>query len=612
MSLNVVSPEPSNPTGSDRLLRWVVLLAATTPAIAATLSAIGAHWVPGGDQALEVLRISDVGGSHTPLLGAWSRWGWSHPGPALFWLLAPWQRALGNDGVLLGCGLIAISSIGGAVAIGLRRGGTALGALVALAGVVLTSALGLSVLVDVWNPFVALLPFLLFLMLIWSVACDDLVMAPAAAAVGTFCVQAHVGFLPLVGGLCAAAVAAVAVRHLGRRRTSSPEPPHSDRPEGRVRGWIAEHRLATSAIATAVVGVLMWLPVAADEVWGSHNLTALWHYMRSPDSATAGLASALRVMSGQFRIPAPWMGAANTDEHGLSIPAHWGWGAAAVLLLVTAAAWAIRRRRQETALLDAVALVGIGFGIWSTARVTGPLFAYTMQWWWILSMFAAVAVVWTTLDATGARRHRFVPILLVAATGTLGAWAMLRDLPIDPPQPVLSRELAHLVGPTARALDATSTYSIHAVDQRNLGGVGPGMLLGLRQQGIQAFAAPGVGADIQYGTQRVRPPEETDGVLDVVSLEALDDGWEPQPGSREISRYDPLTPAERDEYRRLQRRIRSSLGPSAPPGILQMTTEGDVRRARRHGVSHADIERFRKLEALGSGFAVLLSPTPTP
>lgn len=610
------------------MLRILILLAATAPAVAATVSVVGLHWAPGGDQALEVLRISDVGGPHTPLLGAWSRWGWSHPGPMLFWLLAPWQRALGNDGVLLACGLISVGSLACATLIGFRRGGTALGALLGFAGVVLTRAMGLSVLVDVWNPYVAILPFLVFVLLVWSVTCDDLVMAPFAAAVGTFCVQAHVGFLPLVGGLAGLAAAAVGVRHLrgrarGVRRSSpsarsrdrpgsspQPRPAHLPRPDRTFRGWLSAHRATSSALATVGVLVLLWLPALIDELWGSRNLTSLWRYMRAPGTPTAGWGSAVGIMSAQLHLPAPWMGAPATNDAGLSPMGGWTWAAAAAILLTLAAGWAMHRRRQEAVLLDLVALGAIGLGAWATSRVTGPLFAYTMQWWWIISMLAAVALVWTAIDTFGVGRAMWVPVALLAATVVASAAAVVEDLPVERPQPLVSQALSQLIGPTAAALDPGGTYSVHAVDQRNLGSIGPGMLLALIQRGLHATAAPGDGASIQFGAPRVRPPAETTGVLDVVSLEALDDGWEPPPGTRELTRYDPLTPAERDEMRGLQSRIRSSLGASAPPGILQMNTRADVERARRHDVSERDITRFRYLQSKGSGFAVLLSPPP--
>ena len=44
------------------------------PALVAAVSLLGRHWYGSGDQALEVLRIGDVGGQHTPLVGVVAVW----------------------------------------------------------------------------------------------------------------------------------------------------------------------------------------------------------------------------------------------------------------------------------------------------------------------------------------------------------------------------------------------------------------------------------------------------------------------------------------------------------------------------------------------------------
>src|SRR5256885_896506 len=72
------------------------------PLVVTLIALIGTHWHPSSDDAIEVLRIRDVGGRHTPLTGAPSRFGWDHPGPSLFWILAPFRWVAGHTGVLVG------------------------------------------------------------------------------------------------------------------------------------------------------------------------------------------------------------------------------------------------------------------------------------------------------------------------------------------------------------------------------------------------------------------------------------------------------------------------------------------------------------------------------
>ena len=53
-------------------------------------------WWPWGDLALMELRTHDVGGPANPLLGTYSRFGWNHPGPVGFWVMAVPYRDRGE------------------------------------------------------------------------------------------------------------------------------------------------------------------------------------------------------------------------------------------------------------------------------------------------------------------------------------------------------------------------------------------------------------------------------------------------------------------------------------------------------------------------------------
>src|SRR5262245_65496979 len=79
-------------------LRWAPLLVAL-PGLVGAVSVLVQGWVPTTDHALEVLRVADVGTRHPPLTGPWSRFGWDHPGPLLFWVSAPGYRIFGPPGV---------------------------------------------------------------------------------------------------------------------------------------------------------------------------------------------------------------------------------------------------------------------------------------------------------------------------------------------------------------------------------------------------------------------------------------------------------------------------------------------------------------------------------
>ncbi|HEY3140727.1 MAG TPA: hypothetical protein VGJ86_06340 [Acidimicrobiales bacterium] len=64
-------------------------------------------------------------------------------------------------------------------------------------------------LVEPWNPYVAVLPFLAYVICAWGAANGDRASLIAAVTAGSWCAQAHLGFVPLT--------LAVAVLALGWR-----------------------------------------------------------------------------------------------------------------------------------------------------------------------------------------------------------------------------------------------------------------------------------------------------------------------------------------------------------------------------------------------------------
>lgn len=81
----------------DRLRRDSALVWGLVMAPYLVVAAVWARsgWFPIQDQALLALRESDVFDGRLLTLGAFSRYGWSHPGPVWFYALAPF-RLLGR------------------------------------------------------------------------------------------------------------------------------------------------------------------------------------------------------------------------------------------------------------------------------------------------------------------------------------------------------------------------------------------------------------------------------------------------------------------------------------------------------------------------------------
>src|SRR3954451_18045644 len=307
------------------------------PLIVTLISLIGTHWHPATDQALEVLRIRDIGGRHTPLTGVQSRFGWDHPGPLMFWLLAPFRWAAGDTGVLVGVACINGAAIVAALVLARRRGGLPFAVLLGVALLLLLRSLGLDLLIDPWNPWVAVLPFLLYMLLAWSVADRDLVALPALAGVGSFLVQTHVGYLPLVVG--AGATAGVLALLRGR-----------DEPKlarGTVRKWVA---------IAGGVALVLWLAPLIQQITGTPgNLGEILRYFRDPYERTLGGSYAFGVMGRELGVPGPWITGNDSGALGFTFTA-----------------------RTTTALVMLAAALGLGFLAWRLRHNSEARFAWLM------------------------------------------------------------------------------------------------------------------------------------------------------------------------------------------------------------------------------------------
>ena len=111
------------------------------------------EWLPIGDYRTLQLRVSDVGGSQTPLVGVYSRYQWNHPGPLLLYTLALPYRLFGSTdvGLLLGALLINLATIATTLWIAYRAGRRAF-TLVGLFVALLCLGMNPAGLADPWNP----------------------------------------------------------------------------------------------------------------------------------------------------------------------------------------------------------------------------------------------------------------------------------------------------------------------------------------------------------------------------------------------------------------------------------------------------------------------------
>ncbi len=605
------------------------------PAAAGAASLLGRQWYATSDQALEVLHIGDVGGVHTPLVGIPSRFGWYHPGPLLYWLLAPFVRLFGETGVLTGSAVLNVAALVGVAVVARRRGGTPLVLWTGLLIAALLHTLGPGFLLDPWNPWLALLPFLLFVFLAWSVTCGDFACLPWAVGVGTFVVQTHVSYALLVAGLLVVVLGVAGLERLVARQAGGApvdlgiSTSGSASKQAGMRRWF---------VVAGVVMVVLWLPPLIQQLAGHPgNLGEIVRYFTNrPASASAGSGAVapgppagwttgLGVMGKQLAPPGPWLTGRDTNQFGFAATAALWPGTLLILAAAGAGSLAWWRRAFDAARLALVAVALSALGIVATARITGILATYLVRWWWVVALMLWLAIGWClgqalglvppergpTVPAPGRQRSavlaRPAGVAAVAGTVTLVVATLVAALSAPLPGADSSEAVAHLAPTTARALDHKTTDLVQWIDPVTLSATGFGVYTELRREGFDVV----VSAKLAFGFGSERTAARAS-VHDVVTVVAMPDRGSPleQPsGARLVASYDPLTASERAESMRLAHRIRSAMGSRAPLGplVVPRTRHGQDQLVAG-GASRRDVERLAQLQAQGTPYVVFLAP----
>ena len=220
--------------------------------------------------------------------GPYSRWGWHHPGPLFFYLVAPFYTAahtqsLAINAASVAINLFAVTAILWAVA---RHGSTTL-------AVSVTAFLAMylwrmpPLLVSAWNPHTVLLPLAALIVSASIAAAGRMSLLPLTIAMASFVSQTHIGLLlPAVFVTACALVAGM---------IAGPKADHS----GRGRWfWLG---------VSTLIGFILWLPPIVEQVrhGANGNLAKIVRFFMTPDPAdpTAPFTQALRVWADALLAP---------------------------------------------------------------------------------------------------------------------------------------------------------------------------------------------------------------------------------------------------------------------------------------------------------------------
>lgn len=455
----------------------VVAVAILAPFVTVLVVVLAAgRWFPAGDMAQAELHMRGFF-SHPPLVGAAGRIltesgvQGSHPGPSLWVAMLPVYLLGGRSSGAL---MVAVSSVHvvsalAAIWLARRRYGWSVAVVVSFVVVAVVRSGGPDPIVEPWNPWLAVLPFLVFVLIV-----DEIVHRPvswrwtvAAVVVGSHCVQCHAGYALIVGsGLLAVLVVSI------RRRGYGP--------------------LAAGAGALFA----MWLPPLVDQFRREPgNVSILVDHFGSPTEPTIAIADALRIVATQFNVIGPWLLGPGPDRPAETW-ARWPGFVLFVVVVFVARRRAVKTGDRELAGLLVAVAAGFGVAVLSILRLFGPYFEYTIRWTWILAALGTIGSGLALVRSMRATTVRRAPSLRVWLGGLVVAsvvTSVSAGVDAKVPGAIDSRIVRDLV-PQLEPLVDDDTVLLRFWDPYTLDATGFGTVLELERRGHSVRVDPGFAA----------------------------------------------------------------------------------------------------------------------
>jgi hypothetical protein len=351
---------------------------------------VAAPAYPVSDSALiELATINALEGRQ--LYGPYSRYGWQHPGPLLFYLLAPFYAAAGARTAGLAAGALAINlaALAAALWVLIRHAGPALTvSFTALFALYVARVPGL--VVSSWNAHATIFASAAVVVISAAVAAGQTRLLPLFLAFASFVLQTHVATFPLVA-VTAALVAAAIVR--------------------RWSGASAEERavLATQANRAAWVLAALWLlPLVEELSRPGGNLSAMWQFARQPPrggTLTQAFDAWAGAFTGVFRAALPL-------PQGRLIGTMVAWprlfAVLHLLLLANVVAWAARSGRRFHAWMAAQSLAVSLAALWAVTRIPDGIHDHEVFWISAVGVAGAASIAAAVVDIAISERRPLI------------------------------------------------------------------------------------------------------------------------------------------------------------------------------------------------------------
>lgn len=506
----------------------------------ATVAVAGAYvilrdraWLPVSDLAILELQLRGLL-QDPPLLGSYSRYGWSHPGPLFTYLMwVPWRLTGGNpSGLLLGMLLLHLGAV--VVAWFAARAIAVAAAVLVAAGLLVVWAAGAptDALIP-WNPHAGVVLGGTIVALGWNAAGRGRLGALLLLPLASLAVQAHIGTAFLAVAVCGSAIGLS------------------------LAGWMQRDPVPWSAWGWSIgITTLLWVaPVWEQLRAGGGNLTAI---VATDSGPGLGLGRAIAVVSDAFALGPYWWSPTFKFLPEVAGPP--------VLLIIPAAATVVAIVRRDPTHVRAVvvcALAGAA-AIASVWQATPPGQSYLVAWLPGVAVTIVTLCLWVLLDAWSATPPVvwLAPALLPLAAAGVAINLISNSAPLAE-QGARVRSVADAV-----TQEGLAQGGVHLVTGQYTGSEAlewvPGVANELQRRGTDVSAE--LPPEWPSSLAELTPSEP--GERTPVMIRGMQRPDEPIPADwRVVVTEDPFTPAEWKEMLRLRAVIADEAAPPSERGL---------------------------------------------
>ncbi len=430
--------------------RWLPVAVVAVPMVVLVVSQLRQAGVAGATVSdYGLLELGTAAASRgEQLLGPYSRYGWNHPGPFLFYWNTPFWAATGRQlgGLTLAAAVLNTVTLTGLVAVAGRVGGR-VAAWCAAAGVLLLLArYDIERMREAWNPTLTVTTTALTVALAIAVAAGRRWALPVLALAASATVQIHLGTLPTVvtvvgGGLVLAGVA-------DRRR---------------LRRW------ARPALVAVGVSIALWALPAIEQLGGDGrvadgNVTELATYFADGESVGQSAGDSIQAVTKLVAAQDPFLSVYAGPAGGSfpSLPELSTGDVVGVSVLVgvllLGLGVAVAARSRVLAAWSALPLVALVAAVVSARQVDDSLYLYLVAFTTGTALTAWVAAAVIVVDVAGRARRA-----VARRRGRDAALAPVAGAAPAPPHPVLAALVAVIAGiGVAAAVEAAQTTDPYA------------------------------------------------------------------------------------------------------------------------------------------------------